>query len=177
MRESARPFRSALYHNEYTELVDFDAETFSHVNRSSATAKGVDVAISVEPGERMRLNGSIGFLDANISDGTKLDHRPDWKGGLSLTWMPTEDWLIAIHGKVNGDFYSLAVPIGVTLLDGYSRIDTSIHWKLSEKIELKFLIDNAFDNDFEEVCGIFHRRPAGTIGFLRPPVARNGVRG
>ena len=143
----------SLYHNEYTELVDFDAETFSHVNRSSATAKGVDVAISVEPGERIRLNGSIGFLDANISDGTKLDHRPDWKGGLSLTWMPAEDWLIAIHGKVNGDFYSLAVPIGVTLLDGYSRIDTSIHWKLSEKIELKLLIDNVFDNYFEEVAG------------------------
>ena len=155
-----RPFagdRAALslgiYHNEYRDLVDFDPERFLNVNRSSATAKGVDLGISVEPGESLRLNGNIGYLDANISDGTKLDHRPEWKGGLSLTWTPAEDWLIAIHGKINDDFYSLAIPTGVVLLDGYSRIDTSIHWKLSEKIELKFLIDNVFDDDFEEVAG------------------------
>ena len=155
-----RPFagdRAALslsiYHNEYKDLVDFDPERFLNVNRSSATAKGVDLGISVEPGESLRLNGNIGYLDANISDGTKLDHRPEWKGSVSMTWMPAEDWLVAIHGKINDDFYSLAIPSGVVLLDGYTRIDTSVHWKLSERIELKLLIDNVFDNDFEEVAG------------------------
>ena len=143
----------SVYHNEYRQLVDFDPELFRNVNRSSARAKGVDVAIRVEPGESLRLNGSIGYLNADISDGTKLDHRPEWKGAVSLAWTPAEDWLIAVHGKINGDFYSLAIPAGVVLLDGYSRVDTSVHWALSERFELKLLIDNVFDNDFEEVAG------------------------
>ena len=142
-----------FYHNKFKDLVDFDPETFSHVNRSSVTAKGVDVVVSVELNTRLRLNGKIGYLDAEVSDGTKLEHRPEWKGGLSLAWEPSESWLITINGKINDDFYGLAVPTGMILLDGYTRFDTSIRWSLSERIDLKLLVNNLFDSDYEEAVG------------------------
>lgn len=92
--------------------------------------------------DELSLSGNIGYLDTDLSDGTKLERRPKWKGNLTLLRAPSEAWLVSVRGNVNGDFYDVSVPTGEVSLDGYTDIDLSIQRDLTEKVTLKLLVDN-----------------------------------
>ena len=92
--------------------------------------------------ERWRITGSVGHLYAAVSDGTRLEGRPRWKGSVMLSWEPAEDWLVTLTSKINGSFYDTAVPTGTVLLDGYTRIDAGVQWKMTDRIDLKLLLTN-----------------------------------
>ncbi len=142
-----------LYSNKFKNLVDFDSDIFSHVNRSSATAKGIDVTIQVRLNDELSLSSNIGYLDTDVSDGTKLERRPEWKGNLTLLWVPSEAWLVSVRGNVNGEFYDVSVPTGEVSLDGYIDVDVSIQRALTEKVSLKLLVDNLLNSSYEESVG------------------------
>ena len=142
-----------LYRNEFTNLVDFDSQIFSHVNRAAATTEGVDVNVEIDLGDQFRISGRVSYLDTELSDGSKLEHRPKWKAGLTLGWEPSEVWLVTINGYAKDDYYSVAVPTGVTLLDGYSHIDARIRRRLSETMDLSLLVSNVFDKVYEQAVG------------------------
>ena len=142
-----------FYYNKFNNLVDFDAATFSHVNRARATAKGVDLSVQAALGSKLQFTGRVGYLDTKVNDGTRLERRPKWKGGATMQWKPDEKWLVTIQSHVRGEFYDSAIPTGGLLLDGFARIDAVIRWKATGKIDLKLNIDNIFDNSYEEVVG------------------------
>ena len=123
------------------------------MNRDSVTAKGADLDLTAEINDRLRITGSVGYLDASVSDGTRLEGRPEWKGGATLSWQPAEHVLVSVHGKVNGSFYDAAVPTGVVLLDGYTRIDASVRWDMTDNIDMKLLLTNALDRGYQEAVG------------------------
>ncbi|MBT7952653.1 MAG: TonB-dependent receptor [Gammaproteobacteria bacterium] len=143
----------SIYHNRFKDLVDFDANTFSHVNRDSATTKGIDASFSAKLGSSVRFRGSASYLHTKVSDGSRLERRPKWKGAMGLSWQPAEAWLLTLQGNIKGDFYDAAIPTGEVILDGYTHIDSSIQWQMTKKIQLKLLLKNAFDNSYEEAVG------------------------
>ena len=142
-----------LYRNHFEDLVDFDADLFRHVNRDSVTAKGMDLSLTAAINDRLRITGNVGYLDADVSGGTRLEGRPRWKAGVTLSWQPAEDWLVGVYGKINGAFYDTAVPTGTVLLDGYTRIDASVRWDMTDTIDVSLLLTNAFDHAYEEAVG------------------------
>ena len=113
----------------------------------------MDLSVRADFSSTLRLNGSVGYLNTKSSGGARLERRPKWKGGLTLTWEPADAWLFSIEGHIKDDFYDNSVPTGQILLDGYTRFDAGIQWRLTEKIDVKLRIDNLFDNDYEEVVG------------------------
>jgi vitamin B12 transporter len=142
-----------LYKNTFKNLVDFDAESFLHVNRDSAQTKGVELSGQAALSSTLMLSGFVAYLETSVSDGSKLEHRPKWKSGLELSWRWTDDLLFNLSGYGNDGAYSLSVPTGLATLDGYVRVDAGLQWQFSDGYLLKFQVDNLFDSDYEEVVG------------------------
>ena len=142
-----------LFRNEFEDLVDFDADTFRHVNRASAETKGVELSARSPLTTTFDVRGYVGYLDGEVSDGTKLENRPEWRFGLDAAWRPTKALSFNLNAYGNDGVYSLSVPTGVTSLDGYVRFDAGVQWLVSEHVVLKGQIDNVFDTDYEEIVG------------------------
>ena len=104
------------------------------------------------------FRGFVGYLDGSVSDGTKLESRPEWRFGLDATWRPMPDLSFTLNAYGNDGSYSLSVPTGVTSVDGYARFDLGAQWRVSPQWVLKCQVDNLFDADYEEVVGF---SPAG----------------
>ncbi len=143
----------SLYRNEFDNLVDFDVETFSHVNRSGVTASGVDFGLGLDLNDRWNIHGNLAYLDTDTDDGTKLERRPEWKGSLTGTWQATDTLMLTARGVFNGDFYDVSVPTGLVELDGYTHLDFNAIWSLTDKIDVKLLLSNVFDSSYEEAVG------------------------
>ena len=143
----------SVYRNEFDDLVDFDAETFTHVNRSGITTQGADLGLSMEVNDDISLFGNLGYLDTDADDGTRLERRPDWKGSLTASWQATQRLLLTARGVFNDEFYDVAVPTGLVQLDSYSYLDANAQWSFSQNVSLKLMISNAFDQSFEESVG------------------------
>ena len=115
-------------------LVDFDADTFTHVNRASAETKGVELSAQGSLATTLEFRGYVGYLDGSVSDGTKLENRPEWKFGMDATWRPRPDFAFVLNGYGNDGSWSLSVPTGVTESDGYVRFDLGAQWFVTERI-------------------------------------------
>ncbi len=147
-----------VFKNRFKDLVDFDAATFRHVNRARAETKGVELGLQSALTAEFEIRAYVGYLDSEVSDGTKLEHRPEWKFGADATWRPTDRLMLVLNdGYGNDGSYSLSVPTGETSVDGYVRFDLGVHWRLSEHFEIRGQVDNLFDEDYEEVVGFSPR--------------------
>jgi vitamin B12 transporter len=144
---------ASVYRNEFKDLVDFDVETFSHVNRSSVTTKGVDFGLALNVSERLNIHGNLAYLDTETEDGTELERRPEWKGSLTGTWQATDSLLFTARGVYNGDFYDVSVPTGLVEMDNYTYLDATAIWSVTEKIDVKLMLSNIFDKAYEEAVG------------------------
>lgn len=142
-----------LYRNEFRNLVDFDGITFTHVNRKTATTKGLDIAIYSNISEKLKLDVNVSYLYTHIGDGARLERRPKWKGNFTMSWRPDDNWLLMLDGHVNGEFHDFSVPTGTVLLDSFADLDVNIQRKITEKILLKLFIDNLFNSAYEESVG------------------------
>ncbi len=54
--------RLAWFRNRFTDLIDFDPETFSSINRSRVIAKGVE-AEDMAGAARSRASGALTYID------------------------------------------------------------------------------------------------------------------
>lgn len=150
-----------VFHNDFANLVDFDFDTFTHVNRSRANTRGVNLSVDVMVNEHLSFAGTIGYLDAKLTDGTKLENRPRWTSQLSLQWQPVNDLRFSINAYAKDGFFDTSVPTGERMLAGYARTDARVFWAISEKVSIRFLVDNLFDRKYEENVGFSaHTREA-----------------
>ncbi|MEZ5558927.1 MAG: TonB-dependent receptor, partial [Pseudomonadales bacterium] len=145
---------AALFRAEYEDLIDFDFDLFTNVNRSQVDTQGFEVALGLRPLDVLRLDAHLTYVDIDVKDSaTTLRQRPDWRGGISAVWdlaptvALTADWLYV------DDSFDSSVPTGNATLDGYNRVDLSISWKPTETLRLWAAVDNLFDEDYEEAIG------------------------
>ena len=152
-REKSNLYSITFFYNNFEDLIDFDTTEFTLVNRSNVNAKGVDLTLEKEFGTNWQGAINIGYLDTTVDDGAVLERRPDWKGNFSLTWSSNDIYSVILHGNINGDFYDVAVPTGQILLDGYADVDVSFHIAISPAVKASFMIDNVFNNEYQESIG------------------------
>jgi outer membrane cobalamin receptor len=154
--QQAASISLTFFKNSFKNIVDFDANTFLHVNRAQAQSKGVELSGQVDLTTTLSMNTLIGYLNTRISDGSKMEHRPNWKGRVALNWRPRQELLVSVSGDGNDGAYSVSVPTGLTSLDGYFRVNAGLQWQFNDKLAIKFQLDNLFDSDYEEVIGFLN---------------------
>lgn len=151
-----------LYKNEYKNLIDFDEQLFTNVNRSLVESHGADLSAQIVSSERgWELRAFVSYLDLDvISSADLLRGRPQWHAGISghvplsnalgmnIDYMWNDTTLEAAL-----PLQSMANPNGLRSLAAYSRIDLSFRYQASKTLTLQFSIDNLLDEHFEEAVG------------------------
>ena len=143
-----------LYRSEFTDLIDFDFDLFTNVNRTEVTAQGAEFEIDYRLSAALALAAEIMYLDLDVKDSdTPLRQRPDWRGSVSMLWDPAEDWRLQASWIYQGETFDSSIPTGGLTLDSYNRVDTTLSWAAMERMNLLLSIDNLFDEDYAEAIG------------------------
>ncbi|MEP2652062.1 MAG: TonB-dependent receptor, partial [Paraglaciecola sp.] len=144
----------SLYQNTYSNLVDFDPETFTNVNRSKVRVKGAEASGSFRASEAVKLTAQITYTNINTFEAdVVLRRRPEFKGSMNINYEVTPTLNVAAKYTINGKYYDSSVPTGQLELDGYNQLDISVYWAINHKTNIRLNIQNALNNDQEQTIG------------------------
>ena len=140
------------YRSVYHDLIDFDPDLFTNVNRNRVTAEGFELAASGRAGN-LRLLASVTYLDTRSADGAPLRFRPVWKGAAALEWTATERLTLRLDGRVSGSLLDSSVPTGFARLEGYATIDAQAMFRLNRVLELRASVRNLGGERYARTIG------------------------
>lgn len=142
------------FDNEYTDLIDFDPDTFRNVNRDKVTTDGLELAGSWAVSDQVSLRAHATWVDIEVEDSDReLLQRPDWRGGAAIRWTPTGAWRVDLDWLYTGEVLDSSIPTGILALDPWHRVDLNVSWRATPRLRLALAIDNLLDADYEEAIG------------------------
>lgn len=154
---------SAVYfHNSFDDLISFDPSTFLFENIAKARTEGAEFSIEGAPSQRTNLRVSYTLLDTeDKSTGDELLRRARNKVGIYGTWSVNDKLKIGanvvyVGSRKDNDFSTF--PATTTTLNGYTLVGANANYSITESVELFARIENAFDDEYQEVLGY------GTLG-------------
>ncbi len=151
--EDRLQFTATYFYNRFTNLVDFDPVLFTNVNRSKVVAQGQEVKITYLPTAQLQTYLYVTHTDYSADGGVTLRRRPEWTGGVALLWHPTDNYYLNVQANYVDSFIDSSVRTGFIKMAGYSKIDSTLGWQLSDDIALKFMVNNLFNSGYEETVG------------------------
>lgn len=158
-------FEFVIFRNEYEDLIDFDANLFTNVNRDEVVTKGAETAVDIAVSPQLAIRAHLTYLDTDVKGSdTTLRGRPEWRGGAVVDWEFLAGWRWVTSALALDDFYESSVPTGGVWLDGYVRVDTSVTWQATEALSVGLAIDNLFDEDYQEAVGFPAAGARGRLG-------------
>jgi iron complex outermembrane receptor protein/vitamin B12 transporter len=142
------------FRQRFEDLIDFDFDTFTTVNRSRVNTNGIELGAQYQPTERLSLTAHATYTDIDVLDSVVvLRQRPDLRGGVGLLWTIYESLTAHAGWQYIGERFDSSIPTGEQLLPSYSRLDLTVTWKLGDTIRLSFAVDNIADAEYEEAIG------------------------
>jgi len=156
----------SYFRNTYTDLIDFDSELFTNVNRTDTIdTRGVETEIHWHSqNNQWQLGAHISYADIDAVH--PLMGRPKVKAGataiynLNDSWQFNANYLWVDHRLAASRYTGDTV---TETLDEYSRFDVGAKWKVNSQLTLNLSIENIADEDYMNDIGF----PAiGRTGFV-----------
>lgn len=144
--------RLAGFASRYDDLVDFDFETFTNVNRGRIDVTGVELRGEWRPDPAWRLAADLTLSDID-ADGEPLRRRPETTGGLSLAWTPDSPWRLAATARYVGERLVTSIPTGDVEDGDYWRLDATLRYRHAAGWDAWLALDNALDADWQDAPG------------------------
>lgn len=145
-----------LFEWEYVDFETFEGRT---VNRARATTQGVETALQVRVTSAVRARLGYTYLDArNDSDGVRLVRRPRHVVNAEVTARPAVAWVVGLGLHAVADRADATGPI-----EDYTTVRMFATYRAAENLRLKLRVENAFDEEYEEVPG-YPALPVGVFG-------------
>ncbi|MFP6807460.1 MAG: TonB-dependent receptor [Pseudomonadales bacterium] len=142
----------------------FDPGTgsFTAVNVDGESSReGLELSLDYQFSEHFSMAASYTYLDATQEDGTGDDitevRRPENSGSISANYnwgKANINLLVAYTGSQEDDFFPPFPPYQERVgLDSYTLVSISSSYQVNRNIELTLQLENAFDDNYEEVFG------------------------
>ncbi|MEM6415316.1 MAG: TonB-dependent receptor [Pseudomonadota bacterium] len=146
----------SVFRTRFEDLIDFDPETFTNVNRSEVVSKGAEVSASIALHPRLSWVGSGTFLDTDNRDvgAAPLRVRPRWQARSQFDFTVTENMNFYVAGSYVGDFFNSAVPTGLIEVDGRFVVDAGISWRIFKTVEVLLIGRNLSSADYQNAIGV-----------------------
>jgi outer membrane cobalamin receptor len=150
--------RVAWFDNTFSDLIDFDPATFTSVNRSRVTARGVEAETNVQASATVGLAGQVTYLE--LQSATPLRARPRWQGNVRGSWAPTSAVELSAILRFNDDFFDSSIPTGLIRQDGHVELDAGVRYRLSPTLRLDVALRNLAGADYQDAVGFPARGPS-----------------
>ena len=145
------------FSNDYKDLIDFDSELFTNVNRRQVDTSGVELQISWLPRSNLNFSGHSTYTDIDVKDeAAALLARPDWTAGATALWKISSRWNAALNYQWTGEQHASSRYTGVTVietLDDFHQLDMNLAWQILKWLSVEVAVDNIIDEDYQTAVG------------------------
>lgn len=155
------------FQNRYFDLIDFDPELFTNVNRNRVDIDGIEISAAFPIATAIYLQGSVSALDINSFGAPPLRNRPELTGTLRLDWQPSTNWSAFLSWTGAGSSFSSAVPTGTTMLDEYDKFDIGATWTFDDKWQLSLSVSNVTDETYSLAVGVPEPKANAQLAFRK----------
>jgi vitamin B12 transporter len=131
----------------------FDANTFDDgylQSLGTSNSKGIELGVDAPLGKRWALIANWTNNDTETAEGQPRVSRPKNLGNFGLQYMSESD---AFRFVANYRLSKDAIDFSGTPLDDYAVLDLSVAYAFNETFELYGRVENATDEDYQEVSG------------------------
>jgi len=140
------------FDQEIEDEIFFDLAGFSGYLQSlgTSTSKGVELGARAPLGKRWEILGNWTRNDTEDTADEQRLRRPKNLGNVGIQYASADDKLrLAAHYRLSQD----SIDIGGVALDDYEVLDVSVSYAFSSALELYARIENATDEDYQELIG------------------------
>ena len=145
------------FDSAFSDLVDFDPELFTNVNRAKVDIDGFEADWTLNSSENSQIKIYTTQLNIDTHDkDVVLSGRPETQYGANFNWAFSSD------KSVNIDFIHVSEQFDTSLysgssvreaLDSYNLIGANLAWQITEKIDLLVAVNNLLDEEYFEAVG------------------------
>jgi vitamin B12 transporter len=145
------------FENRYTNLIDFDPQAFTNVNRDRVDTQGFELWGQFQDGETFSLDFSLTKTDIEVAGSAReLEGRPDWQATLGALWALNSDLTARLDYRWVGEVFSSSLHTGQSFtqaLDDQRQLDWRLMWAATANLSVNLAIDNVLDDNFETSVG------------------------
>jgi outer membrane cobalamin receptor len=154
------------FDNEYRNLVDFDAELFTNVNRASVDISGVDGQVQWQSlDKKWHVNGQFNYSEIDAPN--PLNGRPKMTLGSALGYRPDVTLSYNLVALWVDERYATTLYTGDVqqqTLDSYMRLDANLQYQYDANWQLSLQLTNITDSDYQDDIGFAANGPAFYLG-------------
>ena len=146
----------AIFFYKYTDLVDFDGQLFSLLNRSQIEGHGVELAATHQISDDLTIQGDITYVDLDTAGDEVLTGRPEWQGRLAINYQFTDTVKTVVRYNYVGTTDATSLYSGAfeqTQLASFNKIDITATWAISNQQTLDIYLQNIFDKNYQIAVG------------------------
>jgi vitamin B12 transporter len=156
-------FGATYFHNDITNLINFNNTFTSLINVGRATTYGTESFVSFAITTDLKLRADYTYLIARDDiTGEELLRRPKNKVSVTSSWKATDDLTLSATILHVGSWEEQAIAnnsVPMFAAPGYTTVNLAASYAATDKVTLFGRIDNLFNEHYED--------PAG---FLRPGI-------
>lgn len=143
----------SIFRTEYQNLVDFDTNTFTNINRGSIVISGIEPTLKLRIAAGLRAQVGITALQINEKDGlAPLRNRPESKATAGMVWDIDERSSLFAVASYTGSFIDRSNPTGDIDMPSYTSFDMAYSIQLGWA-RVKLAVDNLFGSNYEQFVG------------------------
>ncbi|HET9226553.1 MAG TPA: TonB-dependent receptor [Thermoanaerobaculia bacterium] len=141
------------FENRLQNMIDYDFVANRNLNVDRARTRGIEGEAGFRQGIFSASWSATWMETEDLSTGLELFRRPEWTSALLLTARPG-DWTFNLEGRYVGERADVdAVTFQRTENPDYLRVDLAARWKALEWLAPYARVQNAADEEYEEVLG------------------------
>jgi vitamin B12 transporter len=144
----------SLFRNEYEDLVDFDFETFTSINRASVDIDGVQARITYAASGSTRISFSATDLSIETGEGeSALPRRPEELVTVAVDRALDGGWSVTGRVRHVGKRTISSIPTGVIEDGSYEVVDVAVRKTSDDGLSWWVALDNLLDEDYRHAPG------------------------
>lgn len=142
-----------LFRTRYEDLVDFDSDTFTNINRGTIVVQGIEPELKLQAGQHWRVHANASLLNIDERDGLQpLRNRPERRAAASVAYDFEGGHTAFVGLRYSGDFLDRSNPTGDIRMPSFTVVDAAGSLRVGV-LRVSLAVDNLFDRDYEQFVG------------------------
>jgi len=151
-------FEITYFHNEFDDMIDYYVDPITwqgtYKNIAKAETQGMEVAISVEPIEGLKIGANYTYTDTeDKTTGLELLRRPEDKFRFNINYSFIGKGNVNLGLIYVGRRQDYDANLNRITQPSYTKVDLATTYDLTEYLQIFGRIENLFDKDYQEVHG------------------------
>lgn len=151
-------FAGATYFkHEYKNLIDFEPELFTNVNRPGVDTSGVETTLGWQVSDQLNLQFHANYIDIDLlQSDSHLLGRPDVTYGAAADYQLNDQWSFRLNYLSVDDRFAASQYTGDSVeetLPQYDTLDIATTWSVSQHHRVTLKVANALGEDYQTDIG------------------------